>query len=488
MSIKILALSGMCILMTVMSIVMHISTAYRLPGQPAYKPASAVLLTEIGKLLCSLLLAYRECHQLILLERNISRRGGSNGEVLFSALPQDDNNIEMTPARSSMNGAHRFSKDGSSSDDFTRTHRHTSSKSPPPAASPANLPKSISTSGNTRPYEPQSRPTYSDVVQRMKTETFSGDWLKLSIPALLFTVQGNLAYYASSNLSVPVFQITYQLKVSAPAQADVLKLIKTPQIPATALCSVLMLNRVLTRLQWGSIALLSLGVGIVQLATQAVDNTARHAAPQLVKSDPLLPDTGHRVRSLASRALVTGSEVPMHQVLGLAAVVLACLSSGFSSVYFERVLKKPKPPPSENLEANGNSEAMTPMLNSNGQPVQQGTDPRQTGLWIRNIQLSLFSLIVGTVIYMGTSIDSLDNFFIGFRPIVWLVVALQIAGGLLAAVVIKYADNIAKSFSTSVSIILSFVASMILFDYSVTWGVVVGGAAVIGATWIFSEW
>ena len=177
----------------------------------------------------------------------------------------------------------------------------------------------------------------------------------------------------------------------------------------------------------------------------------------------------------------------MHQVLGLAAVVLACLSSGFSSVYFEKVLKKPKPPPSDNLEANGNNEAMTPMLSSNGQPVQQGTDPRQTGLWIRNIQLSLFSLIVGTVIYMGTSIDSLNNFFIGFRPIVWLVVALQIAGGLLAAVVIKYADNIAKSFSTSVSIILSFVASMILFDYSVTWGVVVGGAAVIGATWIFSK-
>jgi UDP-sugar transporter A1/2/3 len=36
------------------------------------------------------------------------------------------------------------------------------------------------------------------------------------------------------------------------------------------------------------------------------------------------------------------------------------------------------------------------------------------------------------------------------------------------ALVIKYADNIAKNFATSVSIILSFLASVSLFDFEIS--------------------
>ena len=44
-------------------------------------------------------------------------------------------------------------------------------------------------------------------------ECLGEGYFKLAIPALLFTIQNNLQYVASSNLSVPTFQITYQLKV-----------------------------------------------------------------------------------------------------------------------------------------------------------------------------------------------------------------------------------------------------------------------------------
>ncbi|KAJ7020793.1 nucleotide-sugar transporter-domain-containing protein [Mycena alexandri] len=56
-------------------------------------------------------------------------------------------------------------------------------------------------------------------------------------------------------------------------------------------------------------------------------------------------------------------------------------------------------------------------------------------------------------------------------------VAIQVLGGLVTAVVIKYWDNIMKGCATSLSIILSFLASVALFDFRITL------SFVLGATW-----
>ena len=47
----------------------------------------------------------------------------------------------------------------------------------------------------------------------------------------------------------------------------------------------------------------------------------------------------------------------------------------------------------------------------------------------------------------------------------------------VTAVVIKYADNIRKGFATSLSITISFLASVALFDFSITVPFVVGSQA-----------
>lgn len=60
------------------------------------------------------------------------------------------------------------------------------------------------------------------------------------------------------------------------------------------------------------------------------------------------------------------------------------------------------------------------------------------------------------------------GFFQGYNEIVWIVIALQSFGGLMISVVIKYADNILKSFSTSCAIIVTCVASVLLFDFHVS--------------------
>lgn len=474
-SVKLISLSALCVLMTVMTIVMHISRTQRAPGTPSYNPAAAVLLTEVGKLLCAVVLAVREVRAVLLEERQ---------EELEAAASEDDRDFFSSGRDSSRRGSHEGEKEPEKrglwiSMPSDKDHDDAASQADTEATAMSRQGSSLSVASSSSTlladapererFFPQSPPlagesssapiTLSTILRRIKQETTAPGWYMLAVPALLFTCQANLSYFASSRLSVPVFQVTYQLK-----------------IPATALCTVLMLKRTLTRTQWLSIVLLTAGVAIVQLASLDADKAHPHA------DSASKTDTADVAISTTDTSSLESIAPDMAQIWGLVAVCLACLSSGFSGVFFERVLKAaPKPTPPEDTEFSSNHATYSP--------------PRKTGLWIRNIQLSIFSLSVSAVIYVCTADSApsassagglLGSFLLGFTPIVYFLVCLQIAGGLLAAVVIQYADNIAKSFSASCSIILSFAASMYLFDYTLSPGVVVGGAAVIASTWLFN--
>ncbi len=77
----------------------------------------------------------------------------------------------------------------------------------------------------------------------------SGDWLKLMVPSILYTLQNSLQYYSMSCLSAPVFQVLYQMK-----------------IVTTAFFSVLILSKRLNMHQWMAVASLACGVALVQLS------------------------------------------------------------------------------------------------------------------------------------------------------------------------------------------------------------------------------
>jgi hypothetical protein len=121
-----------------------------------------------------------------------------------------------------------------------------------------------------------------------------------------------------------------------------------------------------------------------------------------------------------------------------------------------------------------------------------------------------------------------DGFFQGYDSITWTVISLQGLGGLIIAAVIKYvalmsfislfelyirspalvsilplhrivkfirscahlnryADNILKSFANSLAILLSAVASGLVFhDFVLSIWFVIGGALVIGSTFLYS--
>ncbi|KAJ2782092.1 UDP-galactose transporter Gms1 [Coemansia interrupta] len=139
-------------------------------------------------------------------------------------------------------------------------------------------------------------------------------------------------------------------------------------------------------------------------------------------------------------------------VLGLLTVGLACVLSGLAGVYFEKVLK----------------------------------GSRQS-VWLRNVQLSLFSTVpalFGVLFVDGRGVR-LDGFFYGYSRWTCAAIACQALGGLIVAVVVKYADNILKGFATSISIVLSCLASVWLFGFRITPPFVVGAALVIYATYLY---
>lgn len=200
------------------------------------------------------------------------------------------------------------------------------------------------------------------------------------------------------------------------------------KILTTAVFAVIILRKKLFPTQWAALVALVVGVATVQLAQTDSSGTA------------------------ASRQQHMPGEPDQNRLLGFSAALGACFLSGFAGIYFEKMLK--------------------------------GAD---ISIWMRNIQLSLLSLPFGLItcfVNDGSKITS-DGFFFGYDGFIWYLILLQAGGGLIVAVVVKYADNILKGFATSLAIIISCVASMYLFDFNLTMQFTFGAALVIASIFLY---
>ncbi|UZJ55667.1 hypothetical protein CBS101457_004987 [Exobasidium rhododendri] len=125
-------------------------------------------------------------------------------------------------------------------------------------------------------------------------------------------------------------------------------------------------------------------------------------------------------------------ETVQNPILGMSAIVVSCLVSGFAGVYTEKVVKKAK-----------------------------------TSVWTNNMQLALCSLGPAAfpifASYMRSTSQHFD-LFQGFSSWAWCVVALNLCGGLLVGMTIKYANSILKSFATSFALILTFIFSAVFLE------------------------
>ena len=158
-------------------------------------------------------------------------------------------------------------------------------------------------------------------------------------------------------------------------------------------------------------------------------------------------------------------------VVGSSAVIAACFTSGFAAIYFEWVLKKSTPPPPQTGAAAGTAVA----------------DPN--ALWVRNFQLATFASIsagIG-VLSKDRAAVATDGLYQGFTPLVWFVVAVEAFGGIVVALVIKYADNILKNFATAVSIVTSVIVSALFLNFEVKPMFVAGALCVMGAVALYTS-
>lgn len=233
--------------------------------------------------------------------------------------------------------------------------------------------------------------------------------LKMLIPSGLYALQNNLLYVALSNLEAATFQVTYQMKIMS-----------------TAVFSVALLGKSLSRDKWLALLLLMIGVTLVQSQSMSTSSTTP-------KVDDIL---------LA----------PQNPFIGFMAVITSCISSGFAGCYFEKILKT-----------------------------------SETSMWVRNIQLGIsgaFFSLAGMLAYDIQPIME-GGMLQGYDWLTWVVVANQALGGLLVAIVVKYADNILKGFATSLSIIVSGVISIYLFSFRPSGVFIVGAFIVMASSYLY---
>ncbi|CAM9862412.1 unnamed protein product, partial [Scytosiphon promiscuus] len=198
------------------------------------------------------------------------------------------------------------------------------------------------------------------------------------------------------------------------------------KILTTALFSVLLLGRKLSATKWGALVLLTVGVALAQLSGLSANDGPTDDTP-------------------------ASSQSPIR---GFMCVMGAACTSGFAGVYFEMLLKGSK-----------------------------------TSLWIRNIQMGVPSIVLSLLTVLGKDwVDvTTKGFFHGYNWVVVGVILLQAVGGLVVAVVVKYADNIRKSFATAVSIVISCALSALFFDFRPTFSFLLGSTMVVGSVFLYTK-
>jgi solute carrier family 35 (UDP-sugar transporter), member A1/2/3 len=258
-------------------------------------------------------------------------------------------------------------------------------------------------------------------------QLFSIESLKVALPAFLYFVQNSLFYVALTNLSSPVFQVLYQMKLLT-----------------TALVSVFILQRRYLVPQWISLCTLTIGAAIAVMAKESGTETV--------------------TEELKSKIFV-----------GIAAVITACFCSAFAGVWFEKLLKKE---PKTDLDELNPTPAylQTPSLWMRN--IQLGT-------------FSFLFAIIQVAITNFNSRNNQNTarlpFLSNFSYMVWMLVLLRATAGILVAVIIKQMDNVVKSITSSVSVLAGCVLSQFIFGTALQPSFWFGAVIVVFSSYIFSQ-
>ncbi|XP_074357976.1 CMP-sialic acid transporter 2-like isoform X1 [Apium graveolens] len=135
------------------------------------------------------------------------------------------------------------------------------------------------------------------------------------------------------------------------------------------------------------------------------------------------------------------------------AIVMALLS-GFAGVYTEAIIKKR---PSRNIN-------------------------------VQNFWLYVFGMAFNAVAILVQDFDAVMNkgFFHGYSLITVLMIVNHALSGIAVSMVMKYADNIVKVYSTSVAMLLTAVVSVFLFNFHLSLAFFLGSTVVSVSVYMHS--
>lgn len=241
---------------------------------------------------------------------------------------------------------------------------------------------------------------------------------KMIVPASMYLVMNILGFIALAHISAGLFAVIQQCKLIF-----------------TAVLSRLLLRRALTWGKWRSLLLLSAGVVLITIETTSV---AAARAPQY-PPPPYSPQG-------APLAAPEPAETPEERsaLIGVSAVVLEALLSGFANVYFEGVVKS------------------TPL-----------------SIWHRNVQLSVWSLCI--FVPMALS-DGGGDVLAGWDELAVGNALMGALGGILVALCIAYFDSIAKSVAVTMSVVLTVLMGRLLLSGPMSAHIMLGSLVVIVST------
>jgi len=257
----------------------------------------------------------------------------------------------------------------------------------------------------TRKDETKKGRTLSTVVKPMLLCS-DKESIKLAVPAILYLIQNNLLFVALANLSVGMYQVTSQGKLLT-----------------TAILSRIMLKKHISSMQYLSIAILGLGVAMIHL-------------------------TDHSAKKGAETPEAESETIGQNHLLGLIAVLICCVTSSLSGVYFEFVLKK---------------------------------SPNQLSVHCRNFHLASWSLIFAMFHIFFEDYAQVKEYglFHGFDKLVVLIVVAQGVTGFVVSMMIKYATSVLKGFAISISALLATLLSVPLFGASISPSFAVAASMVV---------
>ena len=236
--------------------------------------------------------------------------------------------------------------------------------------------------------------------------------LLLAVPATAYNFQMKLEYVALTNLNAAIFSVLVQTKLLC-----------------TAIMAYVVLRKQLKYIQIISLVLLTVGVMLCNLSGSS--NTSSSS------SSTMMMDS----------ATLTG----VMATLGIA------MSSGFASVYTEKVIK---------ANRSVATTTTTSMANSN----HTSFDRSEYGLAYTQVQLAFMSICTIGLYALWQDLDKILEYglFYQFSFAAWFSVLNSAIGGLIVASVLKYADSVLKGYATAMSVILTGILSMILFNTSLS--------------------